>query len=213
MDSNKSLLESLDAVLADAFADWNIYSTLITGGIVTFLAWSFITSRDPDIHPFLLARQSTAFPVRKSGESAPYRSLETPHGFPLRSGLNVKDPGAPKWTTGRRGDLRDVWRAAVRGALDDEGKLTGKQGKIYTVLGRKAIEHSLDQVTQEINVIGRFLQEAKTRTMAVCLTDSMELLAAIFGMNYEFVWLVWIRTNRTCFSRCILWLQGRPHPP
>lgn len=185
MDSNKSLLESLDAVVADAFADWNIYSTLIAGGIVSFLVWSFVTSKDPDIHPFLLARQSTAFPVRRSGESAPYRSLETPHGFPLRSGLNVKDPGAPKWTTGRKGDLRDVWRAAVRGALDDEGKLTGKQGKIYTVLGRKAIEHSLDQVTQEINVIGRFLQEAKTKTMAVCLTDSMELLAAVFGMSYE----------------------------
>jgi hypothetical protein len=95
--------------------------------------------------------------------------------------LNVKDPGAPKWTAGRRGDLRDIWKTAVRGALNEDGTTSGKQGKIYTVLGKNAVEHSLAQVTQEINVIGRHLQKAEVKTVAVCLTDSIELLAAIFG--------------------------------
>ncbi|CAL00278.1 putative uncharacterized protein YHR045W [Aspergillus awamori] len=181
MDSNPSIVAKLDAFVAELLADWNIYTTLIAGGIVAFLVFSFVTSKDSDIHPFLLARQSTAFPVRQPGETAQYRSLETPHGFPLRSGLNVKDPGAPRWTSGRKGDLRDVWKAAVRGAVGEDGKGSGKQGKIYTVLGRKAIEHSLEQVTQEINVIGSRLQSSKVNTVAICLTDSVELLAAIFA--------------------------------
>ncbi|EIT76513.1 hypothetical protein F9C07_2236258 [Aspergillus flavus] len=186
MASETSLVAKLDTLVADVLADWNIYTTLIAGTIITFLIYSFATSKEPDIHPFLLARQSTAFPVRQPGESAAYRSLETPHGFPLRSGLNVKDPGAPKWTAGRKGDLRDVWKTAVRGAAED-GKLSGKQGKIYTVLGRRAIEQSLEQVTQEINVIGSRLQSSKAKTVAVCLTDSVELLASIFaGAFYGF---------------------------
>ncbi|KAE8352756.1 hypothetical protein BDV28DRAFT_120453 [Aspergillus coremiiformis] len=180
MASETSLVAKLDAMVANVLADWNIYTTLIAGTIVAFLIFSFVTSKEPDVHPFLLARQSTAFPVRQPGESAVYRSLETPHGFPLRSGLNVKDPGAPKWTSGRRGDLRDVWKAAVRGAVE-EGKSSGQQGKIYTVLGRRAIEHSLEQVTQEINVIGSRLQSSKAKTVAICLTDSVELLATIFA--------------------------------
>ncbi|PYH88986.1 hypothetical protein BO71DRAFT_403419 [Aspergillus ellipticus CBS 707.79] len=181
MDSNPSVVAKLDALVAELLAGWNLYTTLIAGGIVAFLVFSFVTSKDTDIHPFLLARQSTAFPVRQPGESAPYRSLETPHGFPLRSGLNVKDPGAPRWTSGRKGDLRDIWKAAVRGSVEEDGRVSGKQGKIYTVLGRKAIEHPLDQITQEINVIGNRLQSAKVNTVAICLTDSVELLAAIFA--------------------------------
>ncbi|KAL4988750.1 hypothetical protein BDW68DRAFT_176565 [Aspergillus falconensis] len=187
MASETSLLEKLDGLLNNVLADWNLYTTLIAGAIVAFTVFSFVTSKDPEIHPFLLARQSTAFPVRQPGESAAHRSLETPHGFPLRSGLNVKDPGAPKWTTGRNGDLRDVWKTAVRGKVDENGVVSGKQGKIYTVLGKQAVEHSLDQITAEINVIGRRLQSGNAKIVAVCLTDSIELLASIFaGAFYGF---------------------------
>ncbi|KAJ5796940.1 uncharacterized protein N7518_005480 [Penicillium psychrosexuale] len=179
--ADTSLVEKLDTLVADVLADWNIYTTIVAGIVLAFAVYSVVSSRDPDVHPFLLARQSTAAPIRKQGESATYRCLETPYGLPLRFGLNVKDPGAPKWTGGRRGDLRDIWKTAVRGALNEDGTLSGKQGKIYTVLGRKAVEHSLDEVTQEINVIGHHLQTSGAKTVAVCLTDSIELLATIFG--------------------------------
>lgn len=181
MATETSLLAKVDAWISDTLAEWDIYSSLILGLIVAVVVFSFALSKDPDIHPFLLARQSTASPVRQPGESAAYRSLETPYGFPLRSGLNVKDPGAPKWTSGRRGDLRDVWKTAVRGGLNPDGSASGKQSKVYTVLGRKAIEHSLDQITQEMNVIGNHFQSAQVKTVAICLTDSVELLAAVFG--------------------------------
>ncbi|KAL4967740.1 uncharacterized protein BDV14DRAFT_207232 [Aspergillus stella-maris] len=187
MSSGASIPEKLDGLLQDVLADWNLYTSLIAGAIVSLAVYSFVTSKDPEIHPFLLARQSTAFPVRQPGESAAHRSLETPHGFPLRSGLNVKDAGAPKWTSGRNGDLRDVWKAAVRGKVDENGNSTGKKGKIFTVLGKQAMEHSLDQITAEINVIGRRLQSANAKIVAVCLTDSVELLASVFaGAFYGF---------------------------
>lgn len=185
MADQTNLLDRLDAVVADVLADWNIYSTVVATLVAVFAIYSLVSSSEPDIHPFLLARQSTPSPIRQSGESATYRSLQTPYGFPLRTGLNVKDPGAPKWTAGRRGDLRDVWKAALRGSLKPDGS-AGQQGKIYTVLGKKAIEHSLAQVTQEINVIGRYLQKSETKTVAVCLTDSIELLASIFGTVLTF---------------------------
>lgn len=182
MAGQTSLLEQLDAALTGILADWNAYTTVFAGIIAAFVVYSVVAAKDPDVHPFLLARQSTASPIRQTGESATYRSLESPHGFPLRLGLNVKDPGAPKWTAGRRGDLRDIWKAAVRGALYTDGTVSGKQGKIYTVLGKQAVEHTLSQVTKEINVVGGHLQKAGVKTVAVCLTDSVELLAAIFGM-------------------------------
>ncbi|KAL4868542.1 hypothetical protein BDV12DRAFT_102441 [Aspergillus spectabilis] len=187
MASQASIPEKLDGLLNEVLADWNIYTSLIAGAIITLAVVSFVTSKDPEIHPFLLARQSTSFPVRQPGESAVHRSLETPHGFPLRSGLNVKDPGAPKWTSGRNGDLRDVWKAAMRGKVEENGTISGKKGKIYTVLGKQAVEHSLDQITAEINVIGKYLQLGNAKVVAICLTDSVELLASIFvGAFYGF---------------------------
>lgn len=186
MATETSLIARLDAMLTSLLADWNIYSTVFAGAVVVFMLYSMLSSKDQDIHPFLLARQSTAAPVRQQGQSATYRGLETPHGFPLRHGLNVRDPGAPKWTGGRRGDLRDIWRTAVRGSVEENGSAAGKHGKIYTVLGKNTVEHSLDQVTQEINIIGQRLQKSGTKTVAVCLADSIELLATIFGAKFSF---------------------------
>lgn len=181
--AEQSTIELLDKAVADILAGWDTYTTLIAGAVALFAAYSLFSSKDPDVHPYLLARQSTASPIRQSGQSATYRSLETPYGFPLRAGLNVKDPGAPKWTAGRRGDLRDIWKTAVRGSLKEDGTPSNQQGKIFTVLGRKAIESPLSEVTQDINVIGRHFQNANVNTVAVSLTDSVELLAAIFGMD------------------------------
>lgn len=171
----------LEELVTKALSEWNIYTTWIAGGLIAVVSLSLLLSKEPDAHPYLLARQATRSPVRQSGESAAYRSSETPYGFPLRSGLNVRDPNAPKWTGGRRGDLRDIWRTAVRGAINENGSLLGKQGKVCTVLGRNVVEHSLDSITQDMNVVGKYLSDAKAMTVAICLTDSVELLTAIFG--------------------------------
>lgn len=174
-------LAKLDAFLAKIFADWDIYSTAIVTVIVVFVTYFVLSSREPDVHPYLLARQATEAPVRQPRQSAAFRNLEVPHGFPLKQGLNVKDPDAPKWTGGRNGDLRDIWRSAVRGGPAESGGVVGKRGKIYTVLGRTAVKHDVDGVTAEINVLGRHIQQSKAKVVAVSLSDSMELLASLFG--------------------------------
>lgn len=183
MAEQASLLAKFDDFLAQSLAEWNIYTTLIVTLIVVYLGYIVFFSKDPDAHPYLLARQATEAPIRQAGESATFRALDVPYGYPLRTGLGVKDPGAPKWTYGRDGDLRDIWRSAVRGVLNQDGTPSGKRGKIYTVLGRNVAEHSLDDISREINIIGQYICDANAKTVAVCLTDSVELLAALFGSS------------------------------
>lgn len=184
-----TLLAKVDTALNDIFAGWSLSTTIIATVLFFFLAYPWLTWKDPDTHPFLLARQATASPVRQSGESAIYRSTEVPYGYPLRSGLNVKDPGAPKWSSGRNGDLRDIWIQAMRGPLKDDGSPAGPKGKLLTVLGReKVVERSLESLMLEINVIGTYIQHTKGKRVAVCLSNSGELLASIFG-EYTYCWL------------------------
>lgn len=175
-------LVKVDAALSDLFADWNLYTTIIATGLFFFLAYPWQTWTDPDTHPYLLARQATTSPVRQPGESAIYRSAEIPYGYPLRSGLNVKDPGAPKWSMGRNGDLRDIWIQAARGPLKDDGSVAGPKGYFVTVLGReKVTNRSFDTVTLEINTIGEYLRHANCARLAICLSNSIELIASLFG--------------------------------
>ena len=152
---------------------------------MTVLIYPLVTAKDPDVHPFLLARQATAAPIRNSGESAVLRALDVPHGYPLKSGLGVKDEGAPKWSPGRRGDLRDVWRQACRGPAKEggEGGFDGsKLGKILTVLGReKVVVHESSEVTEEINAVGAWIKKENVSKVAVCSSNSVELLVLVFG--------------------------------
>ena len=134
----------LDQGVTHIFSQWDLYTTSIFAILISFWIYQVVTSRDPDAHPMLLARQAQASPVRREGESAIFRSHSAPHGIPLNSGLNIKDPGDSKWARGRDGDLRDVWRRAVAGGLDREGKETGEIGKLFTVLGSEhVLEHKL----------------------------------------------------------------------
>lgn len=182
MAASANVLEQIDLYIAELFAGWNVYTTLIAMVLTGFLIYPLITWQEPDIHPLLLARQSTASPVRNEGESSIYRSIESPYGYPLRAGLNIKDPGAPRWSAGRNGDLRDIWRQAVRGVVKDDGSPTGEKGKIITILGKeKVVQRDLDSITQEIKIIGQHVTAANGKVAAVYLSNSVELLACIFG--------------------------------
>lgn len=132
------LLESFDSGLTGLVGQWNLYSTALVTVLVAVVTYRFFTLKEPDVHPMLLARQSVASPVRQEGESAVYRSHASPHSMPLNSGLMVRDPGVSKWSRGRNGDLRDVWRKAA------EGGESKAPGRILTVHGsQKVVEHKL----------------------------------------------------------------------
>lgn len=133
----------LDQGVTSLVYQWNGWSTAIVTTIVMVLTYAVFSRTDPDTHPLILARQAQASPVRHPGQSSVYRSHSAPHGMPLNTGLMVKDPGASKWSRGRDGDIRDVWRQTVNGTSEQQGKPVGK-GKILTVLGgEKVIENNL----------------------------------------------------------------------
>jgi len=170
-----NIVEQIDDQLAAIASSWNIYTTIIALILAAFVIYPLILWQEPDTHPLLLARQARPSPVRNPRESAVYRSIESPHGYPLRSGLNVIDPGAPRYSAGRDGDLRDIWRSLV------DGNDQGQKGKIMSVFGKEEVlDHDPSAISREINVIGRHLQSGKK--VALYLPNSIEYLSALFGM-------------------------------
>lgn len=205
------LLETLDTKIASTLADWNLYTTVLALVIVGFLAYPIIYAEEPDTHPLLLARQSSASPVRNRNESAVYRSPEIPHGYPLKTGLNVKAPGAPRWQSGKDGDLRDVWREVCRGgSAGPDGKEVPK-GMLLSVHGKETVEeHDDEQLSKEINVLGKHMSENGAKRVAIYMPNSVEYLLAIFGMCYF--------SNvckRTVLNllQSVLFLWPNPNPP
>ncbi|CAD6576876.1 MAG: hypothetical protein ASARMPRED_007928 [Alectoria sarmentosa] len=181
-----SILQQLDSQLEDILAGWNIYTTLIALVLAAYLVSPLFFYTEPDVHPLLLARQSSASYVRQPKESATFRALETQHGYPLKSGLNVKDAGQPKWTSGRDGDLRDVWKRAVSGPVDADGKPTGGEaGRIITVYGKEeVIDHSFAKLSREINAVGQQMKVHGGTRVAIHMPNSVELLVTFFASAF-----------------------------
>ncbi|KAM3068945.1 hypothetical protein ACMFMG_004121 [Clarireedia jacksonii] len=179
-------LEALDETVTGVVSDWDIYSTLIVTVLISVVAYQVTTSRDPDSHPMLLARQSQASAVRQEGQSAVFRSHSAPHGMDLNSGLNIKDPGDSKWARGRDGDLRDIWKRAIGGAVDRENKETGVIGSLMTVYGSdKLVTHKLADVTRQINLIGQHIKQNGGANVAIYLPNSVEFLAGLFACAFH----------------------------
>lgn len=170
-----SLSEQLDAQIAAFFSTWDVYTTVLALGLAAFVIYPILTVKEPDTHPLLLARQARAAPVRQPKESAVYRSTDSAYGFPLRSGLNVKDPDTPKWAPGRDGDLRDIWRSAVAGGSQ------GEKGIIMTISGKEGNEeHSLADISKSINAVGKHLQK-QGKKVAIYMPNRLEYLSTVFG--------------------------------
>ncbi|KAK0626620.1 hypothetical protein B0T14DRAFT_510510 [Immersiella caudata] len=179
------LMLHFDEGVTGLFAQWNVYSSLIFTLFAGFLTYQIVTRKDPDAHPFLLARQAQPSAVRQQGESPVYRSQAAPHGMPLNPGLNVKDPGVSKWAKGRDGDLRDIWRQAVAGVQED-GPSKGATGRILTVLGSENVtEHRLGELTRQINLIGQHIEDQGGNRVAIYLPNSVELIVTLFACAFH----------------------------
>ncbi|KPM35205.1 hypothetical protein AK830_g11360 [Neonectria ditissima] len=174
------LIDSLDMSISSLADQWNPYSTGLLTLLLVLVSYRVLSTREPDVHPMLLARQALPSPVRNEGESPVYRSQAAPHGMPLNAGLNVKDAGASKWSRGRDGDLRDVWRKAVQGGGDN-----GVKGKLMTVLGtHNIVDHKLQDITRQINLIGQHIADQGGIRVAIYLPNSIELLVTLFACSF-----------------------------
>ncbi|KAF1997022.1 hypothetical protein P154DRAFT_471764 [Amniculicola lignicola CBS 123094] len=182
------IVEQLDNKIAGLLAGWNIYSTVLLVGIIGFIGYVVYDTQDADTHPLLLARQAQASYVRQPGESAIYRSPETPHGYPLRTGLGVKPPGTPMYSAGRDGDLRDIWRRVTGEIPLEKNVQSSGTAKLMTIFGKEGVkEHDIADITKEITIIGKHLKDHGAKRVAIYLPNSVEFLAALFaGAFYGF---------------------------
>jgi hypothetical protein len=185
------LINQLDQQLAAILSGYNAWTGVIIALIIGLVTAIIFTSTDPDTHPMLLARAASPSLVRQPGESAVYRAHDVSHGFPLRTGLNVKHPNDPIYSSGRDGTLKDIWnRFTGKLPLSDKDaseETRSKPGKMLTVLGKEVHEHRIEDVTREINIIGRHVQQGGASRVAVYLPNSVELLATVFaGACYGF---------------------------
>jgi hypothetical protein len=177
-----NFLDAIDEVLTRLLSQWDVYTTVIALTLTALVAHTIITYQDPDVHPFILLRQSSASRVRKEGESAVYRASDLPEGVPLRSGLNVRSSTDPPYTAGRNGDIRDIWRR-VTGEVPLRGVQESPNQKIMSVFGREHIsEHNISELSKEIAVIGNYIMKSGGRRVAVYLPNSIEFLSTIFGL-------------------------------
>lgn len=179
-----SWMWDIDQRLSSVVGQWNGNTTALFTILLGVWTWALFTRKEPDTHPMLLARQSQSSPVRQPGESAVYRCHAAPHGMPLNSGLNVKEPGASKWAKGRDGDVRDIWRRAVAGVPEGEGHGAGK-GKLVTVHGDNTTERNLDDVTRQINIIGQHILDQGGNRVAIYLPNSVELISSLFACAFH----------------------------
>ncbi|KAH9882670.1 hypothetical protein J1614_000906 [Plenodomus biglobosus] len=179
------LVDQLDGAISDLLAGWNTYSTLLVFTILAFLTFVIYDSADADTHPLLLARQAQASYVRQPGESAVFRSPETPHGYPLRTGLAVRPPGAPMYSAGKDGDLRDIWKRVTGEIPLERGATSSGTAKLMTVMGKDGVsEHSIEDMTKEIAIIGSHLKDHGAKRVAVYLPNSVEFLAVLFAAAF-----------------------------
>ncbi|KAL1870286.1 hypothetical protein VTK73DRAFT_2700 [Phialemonium thermophilum] len=184
MGSVDNAMLKVDESVTGLFGQWNAYTSLLVTVFVGLLTYLITTRSDPDTHPLLLARQAQGSRVRNEGESPVYRAYSAPHGMPLNSGLNVRDPGAARWGRGRDGDLRDIWRQAVNG-VQEEGPSKGARGRILTILGTENVtEHSLDAITRQINLIGQHILDQGGNRVAIYLPNSVEYIATLFACSF-----------------------------
>lgn len=205
-----NVIEKADAQIASFLSDWSIVTTLIALTIVAFVAYPIIYAAEPDTHPLLLARQSSINPVRRKYESAVYRSPEVPVDTPLRTGLNVKAPGAPRWAAGKDGDLRDVWREVQKGGSTAQDGKEVPRGLVMTVLGKEEIvEHQIEGLSGEIRIIGEHLRSNGCKRLAVYLPNSVEYLSTVFGNDIAVC--EFLRCVHADMMRSLFVLQSHAH--
>ncbi|KAI9892198.1 MAG: hypothetical protein M1814_001657 [Vezdaea aestivalis] len=184
--SGDLILIKLGELVTEAWASWNILTTVILVLFSMFLLYPVLFQRDPDTHPLLLSRQSDPAPVRRPGESSVYRSQNIPYGISYISGLNIKAPGASVWSRGRDGSLGDIWIQALKGLTDSEGISTGKRGSLYTVHGKETVlEHSMDEISKAIAIMGKYFGQTGAQRVAIYLPNSIEYLVTIFATLFH----------------------------
>ncbi|KAI5780825.1 hypothetical protein EDC01DRAFT_667362 [Geopyxis carbonaria] len=171
-------------MMGDIELQFDVISYTLIALLVGLLVIPVVLGKDPDIHPFALLRQSSVAPVRNPKESAVYRSLHTPPGYPLVSGLGL--PAKEKYSN-RSGDIRDIWKLAI-----EKGK-----GKLLSVKGKDLVEHDMNKLTNDIYSLGSHLHHAGAKRVAIYLPNDVENLVASFACAFYNITLIVLPFERS----------------
>ncbi|KAF8460641.1 hypothetical protein BDZ91DRAFT_798724 [Kalaharituber pfeilii] len=155
----------------------DVWSYTLIAVILSLLILPVCLSKDPDYHPLALQHQSHPSNVRQPKESAVYRSQETSHGLPLKTGLSL--PGEKSWQF-RDGDLRDIWNLYV-----EKGK-----GIVQSVKGFEVTNVEVAKITRWIHIIGSHLSSAGAKRIALYLPNDIENLVVSFACAFYDLTLV-----------------------
>lgn len=91
------------------------------------------------------------------------------------------------YTAGRDGNLRDIWRRVTGEIPLERGQSSSGTAKILSVFGKDLTDHSIADLTQEINVIGKHLQDHGAKRVGIYLPNGVDFLTALFaGAFYGF---------------------------
>ena len=94
----------------------------------------------------------------------------------------MKPPGAPLYSAGKDGDLRDIWRRVTGEIPLEKGASPSGKATLITAFGKQDIsEHNIDGVTKEIAIIGKHLRDHGAKRVAIYLPNSIEFLAVVFA--------------------------------
>ncbi|KAL7274957.1 hypothetical protein RUND412_002111 [Rhizina undulata] len=157
--------------------EFNAVSWTLLVLLVALVVLPVVLAKEPDIHPMALYRQSHIAHIREPKESAIHRSLYTPFGLPLVTGLGL--PTEKKYVT-RDGDIRDIWKLAV-----EKGN-----GKMISVKGDDAVEFKLEDLTKDIMALGSYFQSLDAKKVAIYLSNDIENIVASFAAAFYNIPLV-----------------------
>lgn len=91
---------------------------------------SFFIDPKRDLHPVALNQQSNAAVVRKEHETAVYRNIVVPPGFPLTTGM-----GLSLGYKVRNGNFGDVWSASMAQSKDNYLEFAGEKHSLPKING------------------------------------------------------------------------------
>jgi len=206
-----TLLGELDIILLSLVSQADLLTSLLAVLIGLVVTYSLTWSRQPDVHPMILGRQSYVGRVRNINESPIYHSLDAPGGR-MRTGLGIRLAQDRPYAPARDGDLRHIWLVVTGQAVFPtaatrlvQNKPAGTKQTIFTISGLGAVRHVPDDVTREISAVGCYLRKCGSNRVAVYLPNSVELLATVFGTVEPHT----IRPQLTPSSVRFLWLDRR----
>ncbi|CAY70109.1 uncharacterized protein PAS_chr3_0154 [Komagataella phaffii GS115] len=130
--------------------------------VICWFGYTFLLHSYRDVDPLVLYHQSSVANTRKEGETAVYRSVDTPHGIDLVTGLRIS------WKYKLRdGNLKDIWKLGI----NHNSKITFGQE-----------EYSMDSLTKTMQALSNYIESSQFSCIGVDLSQYEWFIIILTGL-------------------------------